>query len=475
MVVAHRETRRVLPVQPEDRDEAAPEDQGEARADLVLDVARLRAGTGRLPGEAGGARQEQRPRRDRDPRVRRARPGRVPDLDPEPERRPRGEERARHGPAAAGLPGAREFTSGATLYAQFSVYGAEKDKGSSMPRVSASYDIMDADGVPRARMKPTVINPTSLGKLSRLVGTVLEGYEPGSYEFVLNIKDEVTGKTLQVREAFTVVAPAAASTAAARPARRRPSPPGAPRTLRPGPSTRMGRLSQAPRLLHPRPSRRGAAREAEGASLLVWDELALGSDERDAHRRGRDGVGEGLGPAASDRRPVVSRARHLEGRLALVVRRDLPLLHGPVDAFRPPDRDAFTACSNARRRRRSRWTACRASRPSCSGEPAWCAESCSTVPRQIPRVPVALRTLKASLASRANTVKTLATVVKAHLSGRPPERVASHPRILFLSHAAFWRDGKEHYFDRLLPEVETDPSFEACVIGVGPKAPVPRS
>jgi len=108
----------------------------------------------------------------------------------------------------------REFASGATLYAQFSVYGAEKEKGSAMPRVSASYDIMDADGVPRARTNPTVINPTSLGKLSRLVGTVLEGYEPGAYEFVLNIKDEVTGKSLQVREPFAVVPPPAASTAA---------------------------------------------------------------------------------------------------------------------------------------------------------------------------------------------------------------------------------------------------------------------
>lgn len=92
-------------------------------------------------------------------------------------------------------------------------------------------------------------------------------------------------------------------------------------------------------------------------------------------------------------------------------------------------------------------------------------------PRQIPALPVALRTLKTSLASHANTVKTLATVVKALLSGRPPVRAAAHPRLLFLSHAAFWRDGREHYFDRLLPEVAADPALEACVVGVGPQAP----
>jgi glycosyltransferase involved in cell wall biosynthesis len=92
-------------------------------------------------------------------------------------------------------------------------------------------------------------------------------------------------------------------------------------------------------------------------------------------------------------------------------------------------------------------------------------------PRQIPALGVCLRTFKASLASRANTMKMLVTVVKAHLSGRPVERVALQPRILFLSHAAFWRDGKELYFDRLLPEVQADPSLEAFVLGVGPKAP----
>jgi hypothetical protein len=119
------------------------------------------------------------------------------------------------GPPRPSFLARREFPSGVTLYAQFSVYGAEKDKSSGLPRVSASYDIMDADGLPRARVMPTIINPTSLGKLSRLVGTVLEGYEPGSYEFVLSIKDEVTGKSFQVREPFTVAAPPPATATAA--------------------------------------------------------------------------------------------------------------------------------------------------------------------------------------------------------------------------------------------------------------------
>ena len=58
---------------------------------------------------------------------------------------------------------------------------------------------------------PTVIQPTSLGKLSRLVGTRLATAEPGDYEFVLTIRDEIAGKSLEVREPFTVVPAPAAS------------------------------------------------------------------------------------------------------------------------------------------------------------------------------------------------------------------------------------------------------------------------
>jgi hypothetical protein len=46
--------------------------------------------------------------------------------------------------------------------------------------------------------------PTSLGKLVRLVGTRLEHCDPGRYEFVLNVKDEISGKSLEIKEPFTV-------------------------------------------------------------------------------------------------------------------------------------------------------------------------------------------------------------------------------------------------------------------------------
>jgi hypothetical protein len=100
----------------------------------------------------------------------------------------------------------RAFAPGAMLLAQFEVYGAAKEKGSGMPRVTAGYVIRRNDGTVVTRVDPTPIQPTSLGRLMRLVGTKLEGSPPGDYEMVLSFKDEVAGKTLEVREPFSVAA-----------------------------------------------------------------------------------------------------------------------------------------------------------------------------------------------------------------------------------------------------------------------------
>jgi hypothetical protein len=106
----------------------------------------------------------------------------------------------------------REFPTGVMLLAQFEVYGAAKDKASGMPRVTAGYDIRRTDGTVVTHVEPTPIQPTSLGRLMRLVGTRLVDHSPGDYEMVLTLKDEVAGKALEVREPFSVIpAPAPAS------------------------------------------------------------------------------------------------------------------------------------------------------------------------------------------------------------------------------------------------------------------------
>jgi VWFA-related protein len=101
----------------------------------------------------------------------------------------------------------RSFKPSGTLYAQFEVFGADKDKKTGMPRVSAGYIIQSKDGTKVfTGVAPTEIRPTSLGKLSRMVGNKIDGIEPGEYEWILNLKDEISGKVLQVREPFIVEA-----------------------------------------------------------------------------------------------------------------------------------------------------------------------------------------------------------------------------------------------------------------------------
>ena len=100
----------------------------------------------------------------------------------------------------------REFPAEGMLYCQYEVYGAVNDKKSGMPRVTAGYQIRRTDGTVVTEVPPSPITPTSIGKLSRLVGTGLPGAAPGEYELVLSVKDEIAGKSVEVREPFTLVA-----------------------------------------------------------------------------------------------------------------------------------------------------------------------------------------------------------------------------------------------------------------------------
>jgi hypothetical protein len=101
----------------------------------------------------------------------------------------------------------RVFVSGGTLFCQYEVYGAAKDKANGLPKVSAGYVVRRTDGTVFTQMAPSTITPTSIGKLSRLIGTPLDGASPGDYEVVLSVKDELSGKTVEVHEPFHVESP----------------------------------------------------------------------------------------------------------------------------------------------------------------------------------------------------------------------------------------------------------------------------
>jgi len=115
-------------------------------------------------------------------------------------------------PAFSGTPGARlevmvrrEFPVGSDVYCQIDVLGAAKDDSSGMPRVIQGYFVRRSDGVQLTSAPPTEIRPTSLGALSRISGFSLRDAQPGDYEMVMNVWDQLTGKTLELREPFTVV------------------------------------------------------------------------------------------------------------------------------------------------------------------------------------------------------------------------------------------------------------------------------
>ncbi len=101
----------------------------------------------------------------------------------------------------------RDFPRSASLFCQFEVYGATRLEASNMPRVTMGYEVRASDGSIYTRDRPSLIAPTSQGTVSRLIGFPLEAATPGDYELVLRFKDELSGRTLELREPFSVSAP----------------------------------------------------------------------------------------------------------------------------------------------------------------------------------------------------------------------------------------------------------------------------
>jgi hypothetical protein len=69
------------------------------------------------------------------------------------------------------------------------------------------YEVRTSAGAVYTRDPPSLIAPTPQGTLSRLIGFSLEAATPGDYELVLRVKDELSGKALELREPFTVSEP----------------------------------------------------------------------------------------------------------------------------------------------------------------------------------------------------------------------------------------------------------------------------
>jgi hypothetical protein len=101
----------------------------------------------------------------------------------------------------------REFAQGSSLFCQLDVYRAVKEETSGLPRVSMGYEVRRSDGTRLTGAAPSLIAPSPVGGLSRMIGFSLANASPGEYELRVRIKDEFSGQTVNLREPFRVLAP----------------------------------------------------------------------------------------------------------------------------------------------------------------------------------------------------------------------------------------------------------------------------
>lgn len=99
----------------------------------------------------------------------------------------------------------REFDTGATLFVQFSVFGAQKDAATAQPRVTSGWRLERADGSLVRDQAARAMAPDAQGGLVRLYGIALAGLAPGDYAFTLQVRDELALKVVERREPFRIV------------------------------------------------------------------------------------------------------------------------------------------------------------------------------------------------------------------------------------------------------------------------------
>ena len=97
----------------------------------------------------------------------------------------------------------RTFLGNATLFCQYTVFGAALD-GAGQPHVSGSWILKRANGTLVREVPARGLNPSGDGRLLRLYGIALAGLSPGDYELTLAVRDELAVKAVELREPFTV-------------------------------------------------------------------------------------------------------------------------------------------------------------------------------------------------------------------------------------------------------------------------------
>lgn len=97
----------------------------------------------------------------------------------------------------------RDFPAGSTLYLGFEVYGAQAGPGGS-PQVMTGYRVESLDGTVIGSQPRAELAAGPGGALSQMYSLNLTGLAPGDYVLVLEVNDQVAGRTLEVPELFGV-------------------------------------------------------------------------------------------------------------------------------------------------------------------------------------------------------------------------------------------------------------------------------
>jgi VWFA-related protein len=98
----------------------------------------------------------------------------------------------------------RVFRPQGGLYIQYEVFGAALPQDQPRPRVSGGLELRTLDGRLVRRADPSAIAPDEAGRVVRTVGMGMDGLEDGRYELVLQVRDEVRGKGLELKEPFVL-------------------------------------------------------------------------------------------------------------------------------------------------------------------------------------------------------------------------------------------------------------------------------
>jgi hypothetical protein len=101
----------------------------------------------------------------------------------------------------------RDFAVGGRLFVSFDIFGARGAPSDRRAKVTARFEVVGSDGEVYASVPARTVEPSADGGLHRFFAISLEKAKPGEHEVVVEVTDEVSGKTVLWTETFKVTAP----------------------------------------------------------------------------------------------------------------------------------------------------------------------------------------------------------------------------------------------------------------------------